>query len=373
MEDIFLTKIIINKVRHLSGLEIPLSETERKHLILTGKNGSGKTSVLEALRSGIDWSNNSQPLFDPPISFKKWGDQYITFFYSIPHAPSESINYVFYYSGAKRSSDFKKPKGPSKIDYQQNYQIDENAGVEFLQHMVNITFDRLMAKEENDQETALGIDKWYSNFEKALKDIFEEESLKLEFDKREYNFNIISQGKEKFDFNTLSQGYSAILNVVTNLMMRMEGKGAKVYDVQGIALIDEIETHLHIALQKKILPFLTKLFPRIQFIVTTHSPFVLNSISNAVVYDLEKQILVDDMSGYSSEAIVESYFDYDKYSAEVKGKLSDYEQLVKKEIRTSKEEEQMEELTDYFEELPMFKADELAIKVNQIKLAAKNQ
>ncbi len=49
MEEIFVTKLRINKVRHLENLEIPLSDTERKHLILTGKNGSGKTSVLEAL------------------------------------------------------------------------------------------------------------------------------------------------------------------------------------------------------------------------------------------------------------------------------------------------------------------------------------
>lgn len=49
MENTFLTNIHIKNVRHLKDIEIPLSTTERKHLILTGKNGSGKTSVLEAL------------------------------------------------------------------------------------------------------------------------------------------------------------------------------------------------------------------------------------------------------------------------------------------------------------------------------------
>ena len=46
----YITKIKINNVRHLKNIEIPLSETECKHLIITGKNGSGKTSLLEALR-----------------------------------------------------------------------------------------------------------------------------------------------------------------------------------------------------------------------------------------------------------------------------------------------------------------------------------
>ena len=50
MERNFITKITINNVRHLNNIEIPLSEDKPRHLILTGKNGSGKTSVLEALR-----------------------------------------------------------------------------------------------------------------------------------------------------------------------------------------------------------------------------------------------------------------------------------------------------------------------------------
>ena len=49
MKPIFLTAVLINKVRHLKNIRIPLSSDERKHLIFTGKNGSGKTSVLDAL------------------------------------------------------------------------------------------------------------------------------------------------------------------------------------------------------------------------------------------------------------------------------------------------------------------------------------
>ena len=49
MEQTFLTDIEIRKVRHLENISIPLDKNERKHLILTGKNGSGKTSVLEAV------------------------------------------------------------------------------------------------------------------------------------------------------------------------------------------------------------------------------------------------------------------------------------------------------------------------------------
>ena len=49
MEKIYLTELFIENVRHLKDITIPLSEKEIKHLILTGRNGSGKTSVIESL------------------------------------------------------------------------------------------------------------------------------------------------------------------------------------------------------------------------------------------------------------------------------------------------------------------------------------
>lgn len=45
------------------------------------------------------------------------------------------------------------------------------------------------------------------------------------------------------------------------------------YNFEGVVLIDELEAHLHIELQRKILPFLTKFFPRVQFIISAHRIF----------------------------------------------------------------------------------------------------
>ena len=49
MYQLFITNLLIKKVRHLKDISIPVSENQMKHIILTGKNGSGKTSVVEAL------------------------------------------------------------------------------------------------------------------------------------------------------------------------------------------------------------------------------------------------------------------------------------------------------------------------------------
>lgn len=76
-------------------------------------------------------------------------------------------------------------------------------------------------------------------------------------------------------------------------------------ELQGIVMIDEIDAHLHVSLQRKILPFLTKTYPSIQFIVTTHSPFVIGSLEDSIIYDLSSKQHFKDLSSYSYETIIE--------------------------------------------------------------------
>lgn len=52
-------------------------------------------------------------------------------------------------------------------------------------------------------------------------------------------------------------------------------------DIKGIVIIDEIDLHLHIDIQHDILPELIKLFPKVQFIISTHSPFFLTGMKNS--------------------------------------------------------------------------------------------
>ena len=153
----------------------------------------------------------------------------------------------------------------------------------------------------------------------------------------------------------------------------MEGKNVMAYDLEGIVLIDELETHLHIDLQKKVLPFLMAFFPKIQFIVTTHSPFVLSSVKNAIVYDLERQLRVEDMSGYSVEGIIEGYYDNDKYSNEIKRQLTDYETLLRQATWTDDDLDKIAEMRHYFNNLPKFFAPELEVEVQNLERLRKTQ
>lgn len=310
----------IHKVRHLKNIDIPLSGNERKHLILTGKNGSGKTSVLEEIKkflTGIENRESGQNILTKHL-LEKTNLIYpnITVKFNSSDMTLEKIylagSFVFSAFETARTADLEIPDGIAKTEIKKRYRLEERPGNQFVQHLVNLKADQSFARDDNDTGAVRRIAEWFENFENSLKEIFEDDGLHLEFDRKNYNFNIIQEGREKFDFHTLSDGYSAIISIVSDLILRMEKSRNKNYDVQGIVLIDEIEAHLHIELQKKILPFLTNFFPKIQFVVTTHSPFVLTSAPNAVVYDLEKELLInDDLSGYSYDGIVESYFDAD--------------------------------------------------------------
>lgn len=85
-------------------------------------------------------------------------------------------------------------------------------------------------------------------------------------------------------------------------------------------------------------------FPSIQFIVTTHSPYVLTSISNATIFDLEKRASFNDMSLYSISDVAEGYFDAEDYSGQLAAKLNRYKELLTATDLSDKESAERAEL-----------------------------
>lgn len=416
MAEIYIKEIKVNKVRHLHDFTIPISDNERKHLILTGKNGSGKTSVLiEIKNSFIKTMEEQKSVFrdfgqgitsiynniktrnnlleksaneDDKIRLSREIDELhseISFILR-PFTNNKNVilrinnfelllteflsgGFVIAYFDAKRSTQFGIPNGIQKLEIKPVYQIEDKANQIFIQYLVNLKAQRSFARDEGNDKVVEDIDNWFYTFEMFLKELFEDNQLKLEFDSGNFDFHLIQKNREKFDLNKLSDGYSSILNIITELIVRMEKKSSRTFELQGVVLIDEIETHLHIELQKIILPFLLKIFPKIQFIVTTHSPFILNSISNSVIFDLENQTLVSDLSGYSVEGIIEGYFDSDKYSQILKQNVEEYENLLTNNKPSDIEKERINELKKYFKNLSKFMAPELELKINQLELS----
>lgn len=81
----------------------------------------------------------------------------------------------------------------------------------------------------------------------------------------------------------LSSGESLLLNLFLCIIKDFDlyhSNLTQLSDINGIVLIDEIDLHLHVHLQKDILPRLIMLFPKIQFVITTHNPMFLLGMQN---------------------------------------------------------------------------------------------
>jgi predicted ATP-binding protein involved in virulence len=278
------------------------------------------------------------------------------------------MNFIIVFFEARRAPNLRAPKGAEKIEPHDKISVNPKVGKEFIQFMVNRYFEQLMAMQEQNDAEVVQLVQWFDSIQSSFRELLGAPDAIIKFDKANFNFDIIHSGREKYNFNQLSDGYSSVINLVSELIMRMESQNKSAYDVEGVALIDEIETHLHVDLQKKILPFLTAFFPNIQFIVTTHSPFVISSIKNAVICDLEKRIVTEDLSGYSYGTLVESYFGNDNYSDQLKSDLTEYEALMKAEKLTLDEEERLQDLELKLHQLPKYWAPELDFKLKQIQL-----
>jgi hypothetical protein len=75
--------------------------------------------------------------------------------------------------------------------------------------------------------------------------------------------------------DNLSLGESILLNLFINIIRHADNPPRLTREIKGIVAIDEIDVHLHSDLQNTVLPALIKMFPKVQFIITTHSPLFI--------------------------------------------------------------------------------------------------
>jgi energy-coupling factor transporter ATP-binding protein EcfA2 len=99
------------------------------------------------------------------------------------------------------------------------------------------------------------------------------------------------EGKGSIDFSKLSDGQKAIIIVIGDTARRAALLNPHLDDpvaeTPGIVLIDEIDLHLHPRWQRSIMADLRRVFPKIQFIATTHSPIIISAAKDAKIIQLD--------------------------------------------------------------------------------------
>ena len=375
----YIKRIKVNNIFHLRNFQISIEEDKSPHLIITGKNGSGKTSILNAIVEHLDYikedvSKDFASLKDNLKRFQKWQkdntdpndtlsiersvmyyqDRIKKYFgkVEIDFTDIDSLirnyqesKFIIAFYQADRKVRMSEPINPTKPNIKEKWNVKETATQEFLNFLSDLKIQEALARNEKLEEEANVITQWFSEFEGLLKEVFQDDDLRLVFNYKDYSFRIGTEGKS-FKFTEMSDGFAAVLDVIVDLILKMQNKD------KLIVLIDEIETHLHLELQKIILPLLTKIFPNIQFIVTTHSPFVLNSLNSAMAFDLEHKETITNLTEYSYESLAEGYFGVRTDSSYMVMQLNTLKTLLGKETLTLSEKVEVKNLMTDFDKIP---------------------
>jgi len=327
-----------------------------KNLIISGNNGSGKTKLLERIYDFIVTSLSSHNLhtseqinveinnYKDQLRYTQRGAGNYNFLNSEIKRLEETLvefdNFDVIYNDlvefrisikernsivrffpaireAKIVNDGKISSLKSLLEeyalaQKNNFKIE--AGMFFERYIVTLWNNALVNKGVGNDSDSERVFSTIRSIDKDLKSLFEDESIKMDFNLDELKIYLLQDDKEPFGLDKLSSGFSSILSIYTDLLIKAELDKILKDDMTGIVLIDEIDAHLHVTLQKKVFSFFSSSFPKMQFIISTHSPFVIQSVSDAVIFNLSTLEQMEDLSLYSYTSIIKGLLGEDASS-----------------------------------------------------------
>ncbi|WP_421381796.1 AAA family ATPase [Bacillus salacetis] len=92
------------------------------------------------------------------------------------------------------------------------------------------------------------------------------------------------------EIDKLSEGFKNLFIIIGEIFFRLyiaADNNSLFFEEEAVILIDEIDCHIHPKWQVNIVPYLKKMFPNCQFIITTHSPFIVSELEKNEIIKLE--------------------------------------------------------------------------------------
>lgn len=264
------------------SIDIPNSSN---WIFLTGENGSGKTSILKAIATGLCQNNDKEERI---ASKRLYGDFEINILISkdyntnlfIIKSNSNYKNNTLLVEGfasygpvrllSEGNLDKKILINESKVQEKMTYGLFNPISI-LKDLSPGYVFNTKAKYYELTKDSVIG------NLEYILPNIsrvLEDEKGELVF----YPFYNNNNNNNKLTFTQLPSGTRNFVALILDLLIRLQHQQPEVSDIsdyKGVVLIDEIDIHLHPKLQIELVKQLASTFPKIQFIVSTHSPVTL--------------------------------------------------------------------------------------------------
>jgi len=404
------------KAQEYKGFKNIHVEFKEKFTVLCGPNGVGKSTVLFAIASALNLNNERVRLNEHSqckieftsrdstenvcgfgkgsykmeslrsSSFQGGPHEYQNDDGSFERIYKNDIAELFspLFIGPNRNIDYKKINGmtaeKTPEEYRKEYITGSLQGLasaftpEIKQWMINRYF--IIEKEWGAAEK-YNWDLIISN----LDFIFGGEG-RVYFDKigRELEPSFILDGAVVY-LEDLSSGFKSILSIVLSIVEWIEKTNANddmlIDKAQGVVLIDEIDAHLHPSWQTSLRGGLIKIFPRLQFIVTTHSPHIISSSEVNEVIVLRRD--GDDIIPVKIEKSLSAWKTDDIYSLimgvntvhqlTLKYVISEIEDLIENELY----EHALMVIEDYAEQTPESDPTALTLRARVNDLILKNE
>lgn len=183
--------------------------------------------------------------------------------------------------------------------------------------------------------------------------------------------------------NGLSLGYRAMITWMVDLATRMFERYPKSQNPlaePAIVLVDEIDLHLHPKWQRTIMRYLSERFVNTQFIVTAHSPLVVQAATNANIVLLRREgdhVVIDNnpqsVLGWRIDQILTSLFGLEGgRSVEIEELQKQRRKLLSKAKLTKADKGKLKKLESQMGDLPVAETPEDIEAMDIIRQAAKS-
>jgi predicted ATP-binding protein involved in virulence len=181
---------------------------------------------------------------------------------------------------------------------------------------------------------------------------------------------------------SLSLGYKTVIAWIVDLAARLTESYPNSEDPlaePAVVLVDEIDLHLHPKWQRTIMSFLTERFPNTQFIVTAHSPLVVQAAKNANIVLLRREgdrVVIDNdpeiIDNWRVEQVLSSVFELPSpHSPDIAPLIERRRKLLAKSKLTAKDERELKKLEAQIGTIPTAESPEDIRAMDIIRKAAK--